>query len=78
VKAGKGGTTGRDGSGSKKKLHKALEEGNMAGIMRGHKTLKSQLDKFCGDLRAARDREKVSSDAAGFWQQKATELTSKR
>jgi hypothetical protein len=47
----------------------------MARIVRGHKALKSQLDKYCGELGATWDREKVSSDLSGFWQQKATELT---
>jgi hypothetical protein len=49
------------------KLCEALNEGNMAGIMRGHKALKSQQDKYCGELGAAWDGEKVSSDLTGSW-----------
>jgi hypothetical protein len=49
------------------KLCEALNEDNMAGIMRGHKALKSQQDKYCGVLGAAWDGEKVSSDLTGSW-----------
>jgi hypothetical protein len=57
------------------RLCEALSKGNMAGIVRGHKTLTSQLDKYYGGLEATRDWENVSSDSMELWWRVATELT---
>jgi hypothetical protein len=53
------------------KLCEALSKG----IMGGHKTLTTQLDKYYGELEEAGDGENVSSDLTGFWRRKAAELT---
>jgi hypothetical protein len=57
------------------RVRKALEEGNMAGIMHGHRVLKDQLENDSGGLDAVRDGEKVSWDPTGIWQQKVEDLT---
>ncbi len=58
-----------------KRLCKAWEEGNMAGITHGHSALKDQLDKYHEGLDTTKDGERVSSDLTGAWWQKAVELT---
>jgi hypothetical protein len=47
----------------------------MAGITHGYKALKDQLEKYFGELEAAKDGEKVSSDPIGAWYRAAMELT---
>ncbi len=39
------------------RVRRALEEGNMAVIMHGHKVLKDQVEKYSGGLDAIKDRE---------------------
>ncbi len=53
----------------------AWEEGNMAGITHGHRTLRDHLDRYQGSLDVTKDGERVSSDPTGAWQRKATNLT---
>jgi hypothetical protein len=57
------------------RVRRALEEGNMAAIMHGHKVLKDQVEKYSGGLDAIKDRERVSLDPPGAWQKKVAELT---
>jgi hypothetical protein len=56
-------------------LQAASSGGNMAGITRGYKALKDQLDVYLAGLESNKDEEKVSSDPMGTWHKAAVELT---
>jgi hypothetical protein len=57
------------------KLQAASTRGDMAGIARGHGTLRDQLITYLKGLEADKDGERVSSDPIGKWYKAALELT---
>jgi hypothetical protein len=50
-----------------RRLWEALGEGNMAGVVRGHKALKGQLEEYYGGLETIGEGENASSDSAEPW-----------
>jgi hypothetical protein len=59
------------------KLWVASSKGDMAGIARGHETLRCQLNAYLEALKTDEDGKMVSSDPTGTWYRAAMALTKK-